>query len=64
MRENSGYCSECVQLYEDVQEVKSQVLEQYRELLTELKQRAGKTIEISVRTEIHKRWSRKVVQYF
>lgn len=58
-----GYCSECVQLYEDMQKVKSQVLEHYRELPTELKQRAGKIIEISVRTEIHRSWSRQVVQY-
>jgi gas vesicle protein len=53
----------CAQLYEDVQEVKSQVPEHYRELPTELKQRAGKTTEISMHTDIHRSWSRKVVQY-
>lgn len=55
-RENSGLCSECAQLYEDVQEVKLQVSEHYRELPAELTH-----TEISVRTEIHRSWS--VFQY-
>jgi hypothetical protein len=50
-------------LYEDVQEVKSQVPEHYRELPTELKHRAGKTAEISLHTEFHRSWSRKAVQH-
>jgi hypothetical protein len=57
-RENSGYCSECAQLFEDMREVKSQVSEHYRELPAELTH-----TEISVRTEIHRSWSRKVFQY-